>query len=184
LPIIKPAGTAGRARLLADDGPDRVPAAGSDACYQAALRLLGYRDRTEAELRQRLSRKGFTEAEIDIVAERLKASGLINDAAFARAWSDHRAAGSPRSAYLVKRELLTKGIDPATAEEAAGTVEDSEAAYAAVLPRLNRLKALPLEETRHKLADFLRRRGFSWHIVEGTLRRLAEENLLVEANTD
>jgi regulatory protein len=107
----------------------------------------------------------------------LKVAGLIDDVAFAKAWSENRSTASPRSAYVVKRELRTKGIDAETAEEATVELDDAEAAYRAALPRLKRLQSLPPEEARRKLSDFLRRRGFGWTIVERTLGRLREEGL-------
>jgi regulatory protein len=148
-----------------------------DACYQAGLRLLSYRARTEFEMRSRLARKGFTEAEIEATIAHLKTSGLIDDAAFAKSWSDHRTASSPRSAYVIKRELKTKGVEDGIADEAAAVIDDAEAGYRAALPRLRRFKSLPPEEAHRKLADFLRRRGFGWTVIERTLARLKEEGL-------
>jgi regulatory protein len=174
LPLVRRSGTPGQARLLDDDG-ERTPREQADACYQAGLMLLGYRARTESEMRQRLSSKGFGETDIEATVSRLKASGLIDDAAFARTWSENRSAGSPRSAYIIKRELKTKGIETATADEAVSGIDDSEAAYKASLPRLKRLQSLPAEEARRKLGDFLRRRGFNWNTIERTLVRLKAE---------
>ncbi|XUX00370.1 MAG: regulatory protein RecX [Dehalogenimonas sp.] len=172
MPLARQPGKTAQARLLDDEGLDRSPKDLADACYQAALKLLGYRARTESEMRQRLARKGYGEAEIESTVERLKSSGLIDDSAFARSWSENRSAGSPRSAYIIKRELKTKGIDAGIADDAVSTIDDGEAAYRAALPRLKRLQTLPTEEARRKLADFLRRRGFNWNTIERTLVRL------------
>ena len=189
MPIHRRAKESGQAKPLGDEGEEsastveRSSAEPAGACYQAALKLLTYRARAEAEMKQRLSRKGFAEADIERTVERLKAAGLIDDAAFAKAWTENRAMGSPRSAYVVKRELRTKGIDADTAEEASSTIDDPEAAYRAALPRLNRLAQLPGDEARHKLADFLRRRGFGWAVIERTISRLREEGLSSDVDT-
>jgi len=179
----------GQARPLAGDdeaGPkaDQGSLKTSDACYQSALKLLSYRARAESEMRQRLSRKGFGEAEIEITVNRLKASGLIDDAAFAKNWSDSRILGSPRSAYMIKRELRTKGVDTATADEAVASVDETEMAYKAALSRVKRLQTLPPEEARRKLADFLKRRGFNWSTIERTLSRLQAEGFSREIDTN
>ena len=176
MPLTNRFGTTRQARSLSDEGAERSPRESADACYQAGLSLLGYRARTEAEMRQRLSRKGFGETEIEATVTRLKASGLIDDAAFAKAWSDNRTSGSPRSAYIIKRELKTKGIDTDTADEAVASIDDSEAAVRAARPRLKRLQSLPPEEARRKLADFLRRRGFNWNVIERTLAGLKADD--------
>lgn len=175
MPLGNRSGRSGQARLINDDGVDRTPRQLADACYQAGLNLLGYRARTESEMRQRLARKGFGETEIEATVTRLKASGLIDDAAFAKTWSENRTSASPRSAYIIKRELKTKGIDAGTADEAVADIDDSEAAFRAAQPRLKRLQSLSPEEARRKLADFLRRRGFNWNTIERTLVRIAAE---------
>lgn len=177
MPLGRRSGTSGQARLLSDECVEGKPGQTADDCYQAGLRLLEYRARTESEMRQRLARKGYGETDIETTVTRLKTSGLLDDAAFARAWSENRTAGSPRSAYIIKRELKTKGIDAGTADEAVAAVDDGEAAYRAALPRLKRLQALPPEEARRKLADFLRRRGFNWNTIERTLARLKVEGI-------
>ena len=177
MPLTKGSGTFKQARLLSDESRDRTPRESADACYQAGLKLLGYRARTESEMRQRLARKGFGETEIDSTVGRLKSSGLIDDTAFAKTWSENRASGSPRSAYMIKRELKTKGVDTDTADEAIARIDDSDAAYRAALPRLKRLQALPQLEAERKLGDFLRRRGFNWNTVERTLARLKVEGI-------
>ena len=177
MPLGNRSGQSGKARLLNDDSVERTPRELSDACYQAALKLLGYRARTESEMRQSLARKAFGETEIETTVTRLKASGLIDDAAFAKAWSDNRTSGSPRSAYIIKRELKTKGVDTDTADEAVSGIDDTEAAVRAAQPRLKRLQKLPPEESRRKLADFLRRRGFSWNVIERTLASLKADDI-------
>jgi regulatory protein len=134
-------------------------------------------------MRQRLNRKGFAGAEIEATVARLKVSGLIDDDAFAKAWSESRTTSSPRSAYLVKRELLVRGVETEAAEEATRTLDDAEAAYRAAAPRLERLRSLPKEAARQKLTDFLRRRGFTWTVIQSTLSRLQADGFSTEIDT-
>jgi len=53
-------------------------------CYETAVRFLGYRPRSESELRNRLARRGFTSDIIETVITKLAEQGLINDSSFAR----------------------------------------------------------------------------------------------------
>lgn len=154
------------------------------ACYQAAVRLLSHRARSEAEMRQRLKHKQFEPATIERILGRLKESGLLDDEAFARAWSDSRAFGSPRASRVIRLELRSKGIAAQTAEEAIVGLDDAESAYKAGISRVGRLTKLPPAEARRKLADFLRRRGFNWEIIDQTLKRLESEKLLDEVDTN
>ncbi len=52
-------------------------------CLGAATQFLGYRQRSEAELRDRLQRRGFESDSIDAVINKLKKHGLVDDVAFA-----------------------------------------------------------------------------------------------------
>ena len=80
-----------------------------------ALNLISYRQRTESELRRRLSEKAEPDV-VDAAVERLKEQGLIDDAKYATEWSDSRARRSPRSSRMIVRELVNKGVAPSLAE--------------------------------------------------------------------
>ena len=84
-----------------------------------ALNLISYKQRTESELRRRLLEKsdpGVVEAAL----ERLKERGLVDDAKYAREWSDSRTRRSPRSSRMIARELVNKGVAPSVAEVVGG----------------------------------------------------------------
>lgn len=153
------------------------------ACFQAAVRLIAHRARTETEMRQRLTRKNFESDSINRIIERLKQSKLIDDDAFARAWIESRTFGSPRSAYVIKRELRIKGISVDTAETAVENLDDAESVMKAAAGRAGRFSKLPVEEAKRKLADFLHRRGFSWELTGQTLEQLESEGLLGQVDT-
>ena len=57
-------------------------------CYNAATLFLGYRPRSEPELRARLRKRGFHSNSIDSVVNRLKEQGLVDDTAFAEFWKE------------------------------------------------------------------------------------------------
>lgn len=62
----------------------------SNRCYNAAIRFLGYRPRSESELRGRLLRRGFGLNVIDPVIARLSEQGLVDDSTFAQFWTENR----------------------------------------------------------------------------------------------
>ena len=90
-------------------------------CLEAALHYLGYRPRSETEVRQRLHRRGFNNEVVDEVIISLEERKLIDDVAFAHYWKDSRLSFRPRSKRLIKLELRQKGV---TAETANEVVED------------------------------------------------------------
>ena len=93
-----------------------------DACREAALRLLDAAPRASGALRERLLSKGYGEAIVDEVIERLIRVQLIDDRAYAesavRYWAG-RMMGR-RGAVL---ELARKGVDRKLSEQVCGEAE-------------------------------------------------------------
>lgn len=124
-----------------------------------ALRVLGYRDRSCAELRKRLLEDGYPEALVSQIITRYVEVELLDDARFARAWTSTRAsAGIGRS--RIARELRDKGIDPEVAEAAIDEVlseTDEMSRAVAVL----RGKVPESRKERDKLLRKLVTKGFA-----------------------
>jgi regulatory protein len=145
------------------------------SAYDAALRLLAYRPRSEKELRLRLARRGHASPLIEETLGRLRHLGYVDDQAFARFWTESRDGTSPRSRRLLRSELLQKGVDATTAAEAVADLSDEEAAYRAASKRLRALSDSDYEAFRRRLSDFLLRRGFSYEVIRHTVDRCWEE---------
>ena len=143
--------------------------------YEAALRLLAYRPRSERELRQRLARRGIERPLIEGALARLRGQGYLDDQAFARFWTETREATSPRSRRLIRSELLYKGVSPDAAAAAVAGVEDDDAAYRAAARRLRSLPLDDFESFRRRLGGFLVRRGFSYDVARRTIDRCWRE---------
>jgi regulatory protein len=143
-------------------------------CLYAALRLLRYRPRSEAEIRNRLSRRFNTET-IEGVIFRLRARQMIDDAAFAAFWREERDSFSPRGRQLLKMELRHKGVDSEIINDALAGINDDENAYRAAQKRIHALGKEDYETFRRKMGAFLRRRGFSYEVVKRTTERLWQE---------
>ncbi len=141
------------------------------AALEAALRLLSYRPRSEGELRERLVRKGFVRAIVDDTLARLRELGYLDDAAFARFWTETRQAAQPRSGRLLRTELRRRGVPHEVAEEATAEVADDEAAYEAASRRLRALRGLEYPKFRERLGRFLTSRGFSYGVARRTIER-------------
>ena len=139
--------------------------------HNAALRLLAYRPRSEAELRVRLARRGLPPAVVEEAMEHLRERGLLDDEAFARYWVEARQQSSPRGSRLLQRELLTKGIAVDTAREALATAAEEEAACRAAEKKARSLVNLDYPTFRRRLGQFLLRRGFPYE----TARALVDE---------
>jgi regulatory protein len=144
-------------------------------CFGAALHYLGYRPRSEAEVRKRLRRRGFNDETVDKVIIGLKERQLIDDVAFAQYWRDNRLSFRPRSRRLIKLELRRKGVSAGTANEALADLDDESAAYEAGLKKTRVLSGLEYREFRRYLSDHLRRRGFDYGDIDSAVARLWQE---------
>ncbi len=143
--------------------------------YDAALRLLSYRPRSETEMRRRLVRRGIGLRLIDETVRRLREQGYLDDEAFARFWTETRETTSPRSRHLIVRELRVQGVHPDTAAAATTAVSDEEAAYRAASRRLHAYRGLDRQTFWRRLGGFLTRRGFSYDVSRRILDRCWEE---------
>lgn len=141
----------------------------------SALRLLSYRPRSEAEVRQRLAQRGIPPSVLEETVARLRELALLDDEAFARSWVESRQRTSPRGRQLLARELRAKGVERETAQRSLAGLDEEEAAYRAVARRAPALRGLPYRDFQRRLGDFLLRRGFSYETARRTVRRLWEE---------
>lgn len=144
-------------------------------CLNAAIRYLGYRPRSEAEIRQRLRRHGFDSDSTGKVLARLKERGLVDDTAFARFWKENRESFSPRSRRLTGLELQRKGLDTSVIEQVIGEVDDGDSAYRAALSKAHRLPMSEYQDFRRRLGEHLRRRGFGYDVINSTVERVWQE---------
>jgi regulatory protein len=144
-------------------------------CFNSAARLLGYRPRSESEMRQRLARHGYDETTIEKTLDKLKDAGLVDDGAFARYWVENRDLNRPRSKRLTKMELRGKGVEAEIIEQAVSEIDEKESAYRAAQKRAGRLAALDQREFRLRLGQYLGRRGFNYAIIKEITGKLWEE---------
>ena len=120
-------------------------------CRERALRILGYRDRSIAEMRVRLIDDGYPEPAVAEVVDDLVACGLLDDARFASAWVRARAAAS-FGPQRVRRELVGKGVDPDVIDVALSDVFVEDEA-----DRARRLLRGPAPATRQERDRWVRR---------------------------
>lgn len=148
----------------------------TEVAFQAALRLLNYRARSESEIRKNLENKGFTSQTVDEIIERLRASGLLNDERFATDWVENQSNFRPRGRRLLKLEMRMKGLSEEHIESALQGARDEEAlAYDAAQRPAQRYARLGWQDFRLKLSQFLARRGFTYPVIAPTVSRLWSE---------
>ena len=144
-------------------------------CLNAAYRFLSYRPRSEAEMKDRLHRRGFVDSQIEIVINKLKEQKLLDDTAFAQFWKENRDAFRPRSQRMTRMELRRKGVADEIIKEVTDDSNDMDSAYQAALKKAQRLSGEDYEVFRRRLGDYLKRRGFGYTVINQTVKRLWQE---------
>jgi len=149
--------------------------------------LFNIRQRSEREVKDYLKNlsykrkiKGDEEIPpiaIDLLIEKLKQKGLLNDEEFAKAWVQARS--KKKGLVVIKGELFRKGIDreiieQVTGEESLGSRQQIVAEQLLV-KRWDRFKNLPSLEKRKKSYDFLLRRGFDYEMVSEIIEKLIKK---------
>ena len=66
---------------------------------------------------RRLGRAGYRSELVDSAIARLTELGMLDDAAFGRAWVESRDRARPRGEIALRRELALKGVDRAIVDE-------------------------------------------------------------------
>ena len=147
---------------------------------ETALRLLAVRARSEGELVDRLKRKGFTEELTAVVVSGLAEVGLVDDAAFARAWADERMRLRPIGPRRLTSELLSKRIGKElvalVVDETFREHSELELARRAVEKKVRVSGGADAAKRRARLHSFLLRRGFSYEVAATILKEIEGES--------
>jgi len=146
--------------------------------YERALDMLEARSRGVAELRRLLIRKGEPEADVDAAIARLRESGVLDDASFARQLTRSRALGAGLSRRRIQQELTKRGVSREISDDAIEEVfEDEGVDEAASIERVARKKLRMLTRVddatrKRRLYAFLARRGYDSEDIQRVLKLL------------
>lgn len=145
--------------------------AGAGKAYDQAVRYLGIRRRSRAEIERYLRRKDWDDEVVAQTLRRLDELGLVDDQAFAAAWIRDRQLLRPRSTQALRFELMKLGVGREAIDEAlAGEVADQSEVVYELAKRRRRQYA-----NDDKLMAYLARQGFAYADIKKALARLVDE---------
>jgi regulatory protein len=146
----------------------------SNGTYLAALKMLARRELSEAQLRQRLTRREHDPGEIETALARLKAERNLDDERVAGAIARSETGLKKRGRYRVTRQIEAAGIAPAIARR---VVDDTFAAIDghalltdALARRLRGRTRIEDDKEFHRLYRYLVAQGFEPDRVMALLR--------------
>lgn len=159
-------------------GPDgrADPEQRRQAALDVAYRYLGFRDRTEAEVRRKLEVERTEPADIDATLEELARQGYVDDARFAQRYAEDRRALDGWGPDRIERRLRQSGVDPELIAAALSSRELADELAAAVEVLRRRLRAVPeTERERERALGLLVRRGYDLELAYDAIRAHARE---------
>jgi regulatory protein len=141
------------------------------------LRALTGAPKTRQQLADLLTKRGIPDDAAEAVLDRFTEVGLIDDAAFARAWVSSRQAGRGLARRALSAELRAKGVEPEVAAEAVDEVDDDDERVAArrlVERRLGAMRRLDRATATRRLMGMLARKGYSGGMAAAVIREVLD----------
>lgn len=152
-----------------------VKAGDEKEAFRYALRLLSYRARSERELSERLSGKGYSDSAVNSAIERMHGFGYINDSALAESLSRRASEGKRLGIAGARRFLRQRGIPAAQVDGALAGYDEETPALQYARKCLPSLDGLPHDVVRRRLMGRLGRRGFGANTIRKTIATALKE---------
>ena len=143
--------------------------------YVDGLKLLARRELSEAQVRQRLARKGHDEPDIDEAIARLRDERAIDDARVAAAIARRETSVRHRGRSRVRMQIQQAGISQEIARravaEAFGSIDDDELIEASLRKRLRGRETIADDREFQRLFRYLNTQGFEHDRIMRALSR-------------
>jgi regulatory protein len=144
---------------------------------QVCLRLLTLAPRTRAQLADALRKRGIPDTVAAGVLDTYADVGLIDDAAFARAWVESRHYSRGLAGRALAAELKQRGVDSGEIRDAIEELgSDAEVATARklVAQQLAGTRGQPAQARTRRLAGMLARKGYPPGLAFRVIREAME----------
>lgn len=135
--------------------------------------------RSKHQLGQLLERKGVPQNISAQLLDRFEEVGLIDDAAYARAFAHDRRQSRGLSKSALKRELTQAGVSVELISDAVEDIaaeDEVELAVSLVRRRWSSVANLEWQARQRRLMGFLARRGFGSSTITSAIRVVESEN--------
>jgi regulatory protein len=142
----------------------------SDEAFELAVRALGRRERSRAELEAWLGERGVGEPEVEATVLRLEELGELDDARFARRYAEDKRELSGWGAERIRGALLERGVPPEHIEAAVAADDHASEVERASALLITRSEALESERDRSRALGYLTRRGYSYEVAHDAIR--------------
>jgi regulatory protein len=137
----------------------------------AAYRFLGRRDRTVAEVRERLEAQEIDAEVVDEAIAELTRQGYLDDARYAHRFAEDRRTIDAWGAERIERRLLAVGVEPALIAATIGERGAAEELEAALTVLRRRFPHAPTDDRdRDRALGLLVRKGYDLDLAYDAVR--------------
>ncbi|WP_432352816.1 recombination regulator RecX [Sporosarcina sp. A2] len=136
--------------------------------FNRALHFLGFRMRSEYEVKQKLLHAEFGEAVIQEAILKLKRSGFLDDQAFSEALLRTQKNTTGKGPNAIKEDMEKKGIDPSIQETTLEEYDPQEQLATAtklVEKAARKHSTVAPTQLKQRIQNALQRKGFSFDII-------------------
>jgi regulatory protein len=149
--------------------------------YDVAIKTLMRRAHSIHEMKKALARRCDDQKLVQVVIDRLKQNGLIDDERYAKQFTRHRAQTRQQGEYRIARDLRARGVPDRHITAAMKEVSKESDPAQALRARVDRkLRLLRGEIDEKKLASLYRsllRAGFPSDLIRRELQRATREEV-------
>lgn len=139
-----------------------------------AFYLLGFKDRSEKALKEKMLNKGFELKEIDTVLDFLREKRYIDDLRLAKSVIKNALENKYWGKYRIKQKLVAEKIKPDYIEKTIEKIDLSQE-----IPSAEKAKELWVKKNKcvdfkdkQRLMAYLSRRGFSYQIIQEVVSQI------------
>jgi regulatory protein len=137
----------------------------------AAYRFLSRRDRTVAEVRERLQADEIDADVVDEAIDELTRQGYLDDARYAQRFAEDRRAIDAWGVERIERRLMAVGVEPALIAAALGDRGAAEELEAALVVLRRRFPRAPTDDRdRERALGMLVRKGYDVELAYDAIR--------------
>lgn len=148
-----------------------------EAAREVALRQLDVRARSRSELETAITSRGFSSEVAASVIERLTQLGLVDDLAFARAFSRGRFEAAGKTGSVLRVDLHRKGISPEIIDTVLSEIGVDEQFERALNLAQKKMRSMPNcddQAVRRRIFSMLGRKGYSPQVCIRVLDAIVE----------
>ena len=133
------------------------------------------RAKSKGELLAHLKKRGVEDEVASATIYKLMQNGLINDAEFAKAWTQSRHNTKKLSKRIIAGELRTRGVDQSAIDEALDEIDDESeyrTAFSLAMKKYSTMSRMEPEVQIRRIQSLLQRKGFGFGVIGRVIREL------------